>query len=117
MYQRHELGKVGESLAVDYLIKQNYQIIERNFRCKRGEIDIIAKDKKELIFVEVKTRASKKYGKPAEAVTKQKKKHIYKAAEYYLAIHKKLYEYVRIDVIEVYEYKNAYYIHHIKQAM
>ena len=117
MYQRHELGKIGESLAVDYLIKQNYQLIERNFRCKRGEIDIIAKDKQELIFVEVKTRANKKYGKPAEAVTNQKKKHIYKAAEYYLAIHKKLDEYIRIDVIEVYLYKKTYYIHHIKQVM
>lgn len=117
MYQRHELGKVGENLAVEYLKKQNYQLLERNFRCKRGEIDIIAKDKQELIFIEVKTRTNKKYGKPADAVTTRKKKHIYKAAEYYLAIHKKLYEYVRIDVIEVYEYKNIYYIHHIKQVM
>ena len=117
MYQSHELGKIGENLVEKYLKNINYQVIERNFRCKRGEIDIIAKEKDELVFIEVKTRASMEYGKPAEAVTNQKKKHIYRSAEYYLAMHHKLSAYVRIDVVEVYLYKNKYYIHHIKSAM
>ena len=74
MYIRHEIGKLGEELAVGYLQKQNYKIIERNFECRQGEIDIIALDKNELVFIEVKTRTSIKYGKPAEAVNQIKKK-------------------------------------------
>ena len=54
--QRQELGKEGEDFAADYLQKQGYEIIDRNFECKQGEIDIIAKDKNEYVFIEVKTR-------------------------------------------------------------
>lgn len=117
MYQRHELGKTGENLACIYLQKNYYEIIERNFKCKIGEIDIIAKDKNELVFVEVKTRKSKEYGAPADAVDNRKQKHIYKAANYYLYIKQIPDIYTRIDVIEVYLCKKTYYIHHIKQAI
>lgn len=58
MYERHETGKIGEEIAVAYLKQNGYQIIERNFECRQGEIDIIAKDKNDLVFVEVKTRSS-----------------------------------------------------------
>ena len=73
-----ELGKIGEELAAKYLTQNKYKIIQRNFRCKFGEIDIIAYDlkNKELVFFEVKTRSNFKYGRPSEAVTKIKKKHI-----------------------------------------
>lgn len=117
MYQRHELGKIGEDLACIYLQKNNYKIVERNFRCKTGEIDIIAKDKDELVFIEVKTRASKEYGNPAEAVDNRKQKHIYKTAKFYLYIRHISEIYTRIDVIEVYLHKKTYYINHIKQAI
>ena len=72
-----ELGRIGEELATKYLAQNKYKIIERNFRCKQGEIDIIAYDlrNKELVFFEVKTRSNFKYGRPSEAVTKVKKKH------------------------------------------
>lgn len=71
-----ELGKIGEELAAKYLTQNKYKIIQRNFRCKLGKIDIIAYDlkNKELVFFEVKTRSNFKYGRPSEAVTKINKK-------------------------------------------
>ena len=95
-------GIFGEIEATKYLINQGYKIMCRNFRCMQGEIDIIAKDKQELVFVEVKTRTSIEYGEAKEAVDKNKQKHIYKAAEYYLYKNKAENVPVRIDVIEVY---------------
>lgn len=110
-------GNYGEDIACEFLEKQGYEIIERNFKCKIGEIDIIAKDREEIIFVEVKTRNILQYGKPAEAVDKPKKKHIYRTAEYYMLIHNILDVFVRIDVIEVYLNKKTYKINHIKKAI
>lgn len=117
MYQRHELGKTGENIVKEYLIKEGYKIVALNFRYKKYEIDIIAKDKEEIVFIEVKTRSSKDYGMPAEAVTKLKQKHILKTAKYYLHIYKMENIYTRFDVIEVYYHKEKYYIHHIKQTI
>lgn len=117
MYVRHEIGKIGEDLTVKYLQQQNYKIIERNFECRQGEIDIIALDKYELVFIEVKTRTSIKYGKPAEAVNEIKQKHLIKAVEYYLYSRHLENEFVRIDVIEIYLYKNKYRVNHIKQII
>ena len=111
------LGNEGEEEATQYLIKNGYKIIERNFLCKRGEIDIIAKDGDTIVFIEVKTRKSIKYGTPAEAVDEIKQKHIYKAAEYYLYSRNLENEYVRIDVIEVYYKNDSFKINHIKKAI
>lgn len=113
----HIFGKKGEDEAVQYLIKNNYEIIDRNFFCNRGEIDIIAKDREEIVFIEVKTRKSVKYGTPAEAVDTNKQKHIYNVAEYYLYKNRLEKEYVRIDVIEIYYNNNQYKINHIKKAI
>lgn len=115
MYERHELGKEGEEYASKYLQEQGYTIIQRNFECKQGEIDIIAKDKEEYVFIEVKTRQNFHYGMPSEAVTEKKKKHIWNATKYYLYSHKLENEFIRFDVIEVYKKKNKFYINHIKQ--
>ena len=115
MYIRHEIGKLGENLAVQYLEKMGYKILERNFECRQGEIDIIALDKEELVFVEVKTRKSFIYGMPIEAVSDIKQKHLFKAIEYYLYKRNLENEFIRIDVIEVYLYKHRYKINYIKQ--
>lgn len=112
-----EIGKLGEDIATQYLEKIGYQIIERNFQCKVGEIDIIAKDKDEIVFVEVKSRKVLSYGKPADAVNSVKKKHIYRTAQYYLLIHNQLEAYTRIDVIEIYLNREKYKLNHIKQAI
>ena len=89
MYERHAVGKKGEEIANDFLIKEGYTIVERNFECKAGEIDIIAFDnkKEEIVFIEVKTRTNIKYGNPADAVDYRKQKHIYKSARFFLYIH------------------------------
>ena len=117
MYQRHEIGKIGEDIATRYLEQIGYEIIQRNFECKIGEIDIIAKDKEKIVFVEVKTRASTLYGQPKDAVDVTKKKHIYRTAEFYIYIrHLENYS-VRIDVIEVYKKEGKFKVHHIKNAI
>lgn len=94
-------GKRGEELAAFYLQSQGYQILERNFRKRYGEIDIIAQEKNTLVFVEVKTRWSKKFGLPEEAVTPWKLKSVIKTAQYYKMLHPELPEAMRIDVVAV----------------
>ena len=79
------LGRYGEDLACKYLRAKGYKILKRNFRCRRfGEIDIVASKAEVLSFIEVKTRASLRYGMPAEAVTLAKQRKIYRVAQYYL---------------------------------
>ena len=84
MCYKQVTGKLGEDLATKYLEKIGYKIVARNFRCRQGEIDIIARSTEELVFVEVKTRTNLSYGSPAEAVDFTKQKHMEKVAKYYL---------------------------------
>ena len=98
---RHVLGKAGEEAAVHYLGQHGYQILERNYRCRFGEIDLIARDGKTLAFVEVKTRRSLKYGPAAAAVTVQKQRHLIKASQLYLIHRKKVNEFCRFDVVTI----------------
>lgn len=82
---RIKLGEYGENAACAYLKRQGYRILARNFRYRRyGEIDIVASKAGVLSFIEVKTRASQRYGAPAEAVNLTKQRKIYRCAEYYL---------------------------------
>ncbi len=94
-------GKCGEDIAAEFLKKKGYKIIERNYRNKIGEIDIIAKGKNDLVFVEVKTRRSDKFGTPSEAVTYYKKQRIVTCAKMYL-MKKPTNLNIRFDIIEVY---------------
>lgn len=112
-----KIGKFGEDEAEKYLRKKGYKILERNFNCRCGEIDIIALENNEIVFIEIKARASLKYGYPSEAVTKYKLKHIYKTAEYYLYTRKLQNQNTRIDVIEVYIKNNQVIINHLKQVV
>ena len=80
-----EAGRLGEVLAAEYLEKQGYTIVERNYKNRIGEIDIIAYDRDVLCFVEVKTRFDDEYGSPFEAVTLSKQIKISKTARWYLA--------------------------------
>ena len=117
MYQKHIIGKIGEDISCEYLQSLGYKILERNFLCKQGEIDIIALDKKEIVFVEVKTRTNIKYGQPIDAVNIPKQKHIYNAVKYYTYIRNLENEFMRIDVIEIYIKNKKAKINYIKQAM
>ncbi len=117
MYIRHELGKIGEDLAVQYIKKKGYKVIERNYRTPYGEIDIIAYDNDVLVFIEVKTRSQNRYGSPAEAITKIKAKHIYRSAEYYVLKHHLEKASIRFDVIEIMKEKGNTIIHKISNAI
>ena len=95
------LGIYGEKLALKYLKKQKYKILEKNFRCALGEIDIVAKDGGFLVFVEVKTRSSNAFGEPMEAVDFYKQRKLSKLAVYYQKLKRKLDVPVRFDVVDI----------------
>lgn len=81
---KRQIGRIGEDKAAAYLTERGYQILEQNYRCRLGEIDLIAKDGRFLVFIEVKYRTSQRYGDPAEAVDSKKQFKIYQTARYYL---------------------------------
>ena len=111
-----ERGIQGEDAAVEYLEKKGYRILERNFRFDRAEVDIIAEDRDQLVFVEVKARRSRLFGAPEEAVTEAKCKQLWKAAEGYLTEKDLDGEQCRFDVIAI-EYDNDVpTIRHIEDA-
>ena len=114
---KKELGNIGEQIAVEYLEKNNYKILKRNFYCRQGEIDIIAKDNQEVVFIEVKTRSNVNFGQPSEAVNKTKRKHMYRTAKYFLYKSRCLEAFVRFDVIEVLIENGKFNINHIKQIV
>lgn len=93
-----------------------YWILVRNFKTNNGEIDIIAKDKDEYVFIEVKTRVSKKYGRPLDAINESKKKHILQTSKYYIYVNNLENKFIRYDVIEVYMNEKNYLINHIKNV-
>lgn len=117
MYYKQQIGRSGEDIAADYLKQKGYTILERNFNCWQGEIDIIALDKNEIVFIEVKTRRNIKFGYAVEAVNSQKIRHLWKAVEFYVYSHNLQNEFIRIDVIEIYLNGKSIKINHIKKAI
>ena len=99
--QRITTGKEGEKIAAAYLEKSGYRIIEINFRCPIGEIDIVAKDKNDLVFVEVKTRKSIALGYPEQAVGLRKQKKMSQLALWYMQKRKIADTNVRFDVVAI----------------
>ncbi len=81
---RQSLGRRGEQLAADRLAALGYQIVERNFRCPAGEIDLVARDQDTWVFVEVKTRRGARFGTPEDAITARKRAHLIASAQHYL---------------------------------
>lgn len=92
-------GRCGEDLAAQYLEQQGYTIVERNYRLRTGEVDIIARDNEYLVFIEVKTRRSKRFGSPFEAVDVRKQQQIVQVAAAYVRGREIP---VRFDVVAVY---------------
>lgn len=97
-----DLGQIGETIAARFLEKQGHRILDRNFQFAHGEIDIISWKKGILIFTEVKTRRSLRYGRPLEAVDAFKRRQIYQTAAFYLQTQQVSYRATRFDVIEVF---------------
>lgn len=98
---RARLGKGGESLAATWLESRGMRVLARNWRCPYGEIDLIAAEGDELVFVEVKTRRGQALGAPEEAITPAKRRHLIAAAQAYLADHAREDAAYRIDVVAV----------------
>ncbi|MBA7668506.1 hypothetical protein ES703_76618 [subsurface metagenome] len=99
--KRRDTGILGEKLAKDFLKKRGYRILETNYRCPEGEIDIVAKQKDYLVFIEVRTKKSLEFGSPEESITPAKKKRMTATALHYRQIHNNLPLLWRIDVVAV----------------
>lgn len=113
--QKNIYGKRSEIIAADYLKKQGYKILEVNYKNKIGEIDIIAKDGDYIVFVEVKARASQKFGHPLEAIDEIKQQKIHNIASIYLMKNKKYNSPCRFDAISILGVEEPE-ITHIKNA-
>ena len=98
---RKEVGAKGEKLAVKFLKRKGYKIVQRNYRCKLGEIDIVARQDRTVVFVEVKTRQTQEFGPPQSAVTAAKKRQISRAALWYIKEKKLVDQSCRFDVIGI----------------
>src|SRR5688572_4631805 len=101
MVERGNFGAEAEQAAVAFLEGKGFRIEARNFRCRYGELDIVAEDDQTLCFVEVRMRSLALFGQPAESVIGQKQRRVVKAALHYLFIHPRPRKMLRFDVIAV----------------
>ena len=115
MAAHNELGKKGENLAIDFLIKKDYKILEKNYRYLKAEVDIIAKKNNVLVVVEVKTRSSDYFGNPQDFITPKKIKLLLSAIDYYV-VQRDLNVEVRFDIIAILLQKNETKIEHLEDA-
>ena len=99
--KRRETGVLGERIACEFLGRNGYKILETNYRCPDGEIDIIAQQKDTLVFIEVRTKKDRRFGTPEESVTLEKQERLRKLAEQYGQTHENLPEAWRIDVVAI----------------
>ena len=115
MAEHYELGKKGEQLAIDYLIKHGYKIVERNWRFQKAEIDIIARKEETLISVEVKTRSTNNFGNPQDFVNPKKIKLMVLAMNEFV-LKKDLDVEVRFDIMAITKNKRSFDIEHLEDA-
>lgn len=115
MAQHNELGKKGEELAVDFLIKNGYKIITQNYRFQKAEVDVIAQKESTLAVIEVKTRSTAYFGNPEEFVNPKKIKLLTTAVDNFVTENNLDVE-VRFDIIAIIKQKNTFQIEHLKDA-
>jgi putative endonuclease len=99
--RRRETGILGERLARDFLGKRGYHILEANYRCPKGEIDLVARHKDYLVFIEVRTKKSLDFGSPEESITPAKRERLRTVAAHYQQSHDNLPPLWRIDVVAI----------------
>lgn len=99
--KRSETGALGERIACDFLGENGYEILENNYRCPKGEIDIVAKQNNTLVFIEVRTKRSQMFGSPEESITSGKREKLRTLAQHYRQEHNDLPLNWRIDVVAV----------------
>lgn len=114
--RRHVLGLYGENLAANYLRELGYEILERNWRCSIGEIDLIARDQDRWVFVEVKTRNGAGFGHPLEAITNEKIARLRKLVGEWCRLRQVSGVQVRIDAISVLVNSGKVELEHLKQV-
>lgn len=114
--ERISLGKIGEELAMAHLKRMKYKILERNYKCLLGEVDLVARDKNTLVFIEVKTRKTKDFGGPAAAVDLRKQRQLSKVALHYLAQKKLNNIPARFDVVAIELIGSAPHVQIIRNA-
>ncbi|MCR4723798.1 MAG: YraN family protein [Clostridia bacterium] len=111
-------GKDGEDLACRYLEKKGYRILERNFRCRMGEIDVIACDGEYICFIEIKARTRTDYGMPRDAVDRRKQQKLLRCTQLYLKLHPGLARQYspRMDIVEILYREDGSFVRHTPNA-
>ena len=115
MAEHNELGKKGEQLAVDFLLNNSYEIVARNYRFNKAEVDIIAKKDDILAIIEVKTRSTSDFGDPQDFVKPKQIQHLVKAVDDYVIANELELE-VRFDIIAIVKEGKGYAIEHLENA-
>ncbi|MCF6296181.1 MAG: YraN family protein [Flavobacteriaceae bacterium] len=115
MAKHNELGKKGEQIAIDFLIKKGYTIMKRNYRFQKAEVDIIAQLKDTLAIVEVKTRSTIDFGNPQDFVKPKQIQRLVKAVDEYVTVNKLDVE-VRFDIIAIVKQGKGFNIEHLEDA-
>lgn len=116
MFSNKDLGRAGEEFAGQYFESLGYKILEKNYRCRLGEVDLIVKKDDVIAFVEVKTRKSTSYGDPEESINSLKIKKIRNSARYFISV-KNLFDFnVSFDVISIKAISGKFILKHIRNA-
>ena len=115
MAAHNELGKLGEDLAVDYLLKKGYKIVARNFTFQKAEVDIIARKDNVLAIIEVKTRSTPDFGNPQEFVKARQIQRLVKAVDHFVTDHELDVD-VRFDIVAIIQNKAGTKVEHLKHA-
>lgn len=113
---RQSLGREGEKLAERYLKKKGYVIVERNYRCSLGEVDLIVLDRRIIVFVEVKTRTGHGFGVPSEAVERKKQQKMIQTAQFFISAKRLHQRDARFDVVAISWLGREPVIEHIENA-
>ncbi|MBI2351933.1 MAG: YraN family protein [Deltaproteobacteria bacterium] len=114
--QKQILGKEGERIAEIYLRKKGYRIVERNYRCPVGELDLILLDRRVVVFVEVKTRSDDRFGAPLESVGPRKQQKMIKTALFFLSRHRLHNRDARFDVVGISYQGGEPMVEHVENA-
>jgi putative endonuclease len=113
---KQTLGREGEAVAEQFLRKKGYKVVERNYRCSAGELDLIVLDRRVVVFVEVKTRSGRGFGSPLEAVEFRKQRKMIRAAQFFLSANKLHQRDARFDVVGIYWSGREPVVEHIENA-
>jgi putative endonuclease len=112
-----KIGQKTENLACQYLEKQGFKLLLRNYRCKMGEIDLIMQDNHYLVFIEVRYRSVSRYGSSLESINYAKQIKLIRTAEFYLLTTRSHTRHARFDVVAVDQLAGRYQIHYVKNAI